>query len=206
MKICIKCNIDKEFICYNKAKQNKDGLRGDCIICEREYKKEYRLNNAEKIRETLKKYYLNNSEKIKETSKQYHLNNPEKTSRNNKKYIKRNKHKINEYNKKRKLIDPLFKLSGNTRSLIKQSFTRGGYSKKSKTFKILGCSFEEFKIYLERQFIKGMNWENQGKWHMDHIYPISLAKDEEHLIRLNHYTNFQPLWAEDNIRKGNKIV
>ena len=51
-----------------------------------------------------------------------------------------------------------------------------------------------------------MSWENAGQWHYDHIYPVSLAKDEEELIRLNHYTNFQPLWAEDNLRKGSKII
>lgn len=80
-----------------------------------------------------------------------------------------------------------------------------GYSKTSKTYKILGCSYEEFKQYLESQFTNGMTWENAGEWHLDHIYPVSLATDEEHLIKLNHYTNFQPMWAEDNLKKGNRI-
>ena len=89
--------------------------------------------------------------------------------------------------------------------MIWVSIKNKGYSKKSKTNKILGCDFETFKAHLERQFTKGMNWSNQGKWHLDHIYPISLAKDENHFIELNHYTNFQPLWAFDNFSKGNKI-
>ena len=80
------------------------------------------------------------------------------------------------------------------------------YHKNSKTKEILGCSFEKFKVHLEKQFKDDMSWENQGKWHLDHIYPVSLAKDEEELIKLNHYTNFQPLWAFDNISKGNKII
>ena len=50
-----------------------------------------------------------------------------------------------------------------------------------------------------------MTWENQGEWHFDHIIPISSAQTEEEVIKLNHYTNFQPLWAEDNLRKSNKI-
>ncbi len=50
-----------------------------------------------------------------------------------------------------------------------------------------------------------MNWNNHDLWHLDHIYPVSLAKDENHLIELNHYTNFQPLWAVDNIKKSNKL-
>jgi hypothetical protein len=52
--------------------------------------------------------------------------------------------------------------------------------------------------------VEEMSWENQGEWHLDHIMPISLAKTEEEVIKLNHYTNFQPLWAEDNVRKSNK--
>jgi hypothetical protein len=210
MKKCIKCEENKTTLEFNKAKVNKDGLKGICIICEKKYKKEYRLNNAEKIRKTLKEYYLNNSEKIKETSKLFQLNNLEKTKSYRKKYILNNidRKRINNrlYNKKRRENEPLFKLSGNTRTLIHQSFTRNGYTKNSKTFKILGCTFIEFKNYLENKFTKDMSWENQGKWHLDHIYPISLAKDEEHLIQLNHYSNFQPLWAIDNFKKGNKVI
>jgi hypothetical protein len=51
-----------------------------------------------------------------------------------------------------------------------------------------------------------MNWDNRKDWHLDHIYPVSLAKDEQELIKLNHYTNFQPLWAIENMSKGNKII
>jgi hypothetical protein len=106
--------------------------------------------------------------------------------------------------------DCYFKYASNNlidsfRTLISGSFYRKGYTKKSRTYQILGCTFEEFKLHIEKQFTIGMNWENKGKWHLDHIYPISLAKDEEELIRLNHYTNFQPMWAIDNIKKSNKI-
>ena len=49
-----------------------------------------------------------------------------------------------------------------------------------------------------------MNWENTGKWHLYHTKPLKLAETEEDVIKLNHYTNFQPLWAEDNLKKGSK--
>ena len=120
--------------------------------------------------------------------------------------IKENREKEYKQKKQRLQTDSLFKLTCNIRSLIKISIKNKGYSKKSKTNKILGCDFEIFKAHLEKQFVKGMNWSNYGKWHLDHIYPVSLAKDEQHLIKLNHYTNFQPLWAIDNIKKSNKII
>jgi hypothetical protein len=80
-----------------------------------------------------------------------------------------------------------------------------GFKKNSKTANYLGCTFEEFKIWIENQFQEGMNWDNFSEWHLDHIYPVSRAIDEEHLIVLNYYTNFQPLWAIDNLRKSNKL-
>ena len=69
------------------------------------------------------------------------------------------------------------------------------------------CSVEELKIHLENQFTDGMNWDNQGKWHVDHIIPLKYGNPtlEETIERL-HYTNTQPLWASDNIAKGNRFI
>ncbi len=69
----------------------------------------------------------------------------------------------------------------------------------------IGCSFAELKIHVERQFTKGMTWENRDQWHIDHIIPLSTAKTEEDVIRLNHYTNLRPLWAKDNLAKSDKV-
>ena len=111
-----------------------------------------------------------------------------------------------EYCKNRKKSDSLYKLSIGIRSLILISFKNQFTTKSKKTIEILGCSFEEFKLHLESKFDEKMNWKNQGTyWHMDHIIPISSAETEEDVYRLNHYTNFQPLYWEDNLRKGNKI-
>ena len=120
---------------------------------------------------------------------------------------KNGKEWMNNYMKDRINTDSLFKFKNKVRGLIYQSFKRkknNDWNKKTKTENILGCKFEEFKIYIEKQFTNGMNWENQGKWHLDHIKPLKLAETEEDVIKLNHYTNFQPLWAEDNLKKGSK--
>jgi len=221
MKICIKCKEKKGLSEFKKRKDAKDGYRGECKTCSNKLVYYYKKSNIEKVKEqnrlyriknkeVFKENYIKNKDEVSKKSKLYYLKNSEYIRNKSKKYTIDNKDKINvyrnNYNKKRKLIDPLFKLRCNIRSLIGCSIRIKGYSKKSKTYQILGCTFEDFKVHLEKQFTKGMNWENQGQWHMDHIYPVSLAKDEEELIKLNHYTNFQPLWAIDNLKKGNKII
>ena len=88
-----------------------------------------------------------------------------------------------------------------------------GYIKKSKTNEILGCSFEEFQFHLENKFENWMNWDNRGLyngdfnygWDIDHIIPLSSAKTEDEIIKLNHYSNLQPLCSYTNryIKKDN---
>ena len=92
------------------------------------------------------------------------------------------------------------------RSTILTGIKRGGWKKNGRTQDILGCDYKFFKDFIERQFTKGMNWSNHGEWHLDHVYPISRAESLQHCLDLNHYSNFQPLWATDNMKKSNKIV
>jgi hypothetical protein len=63
-----------------------------------------------------------------------------------------------------------------------------------------------FPSSFQTKFIDGMNWDNRGEWHIDHIIPLSSAKSEEELRKLCHYTNLQPLWEKDNLKKSNKIL
>ena len=190
--------------------------------------KEYRKANADKIKESEKKYYKANSDKIKERKKKYYKANADKIKERKKKYDKANADKIKErkkkynkanadkikewrkeYQKNREKNDPIFKLTNRLRSNIRDTFKRacnGAYVKKSKTVDILGCDMDFFMRYISSKFQKGMTFENYGEWHLDHIIPISEANTKEDIIRLNHYTNFQPLWAEDNLTKSDKIV
>lgn len=104
---------------------------------------------------------------------------------------------------KKKLSEcEVYAMKSRVRGLITKCIRAGGYTKRSRTQAILGCTWEEFKTHIERQFTKGMNWDNRGEWHLDHIVPISSATTEDEVIALNHFTNFRPMWAKDNIRKG----
>jgi hypothetical protein len=124
------------------------------------------------------------------------------------KYYHNNKRKIMDkkkvYHKKRRTEEPLFRLQYNLRNRITTAFNRKNIVKGSKTENMLGCDWFFLQKYIQNKFTEGMTWENYGEWHIDHIKPLALAKTEDELIKLNHYTNLQPLWAEENILKGDK--
>lgn len=190
MKKCSKCKIEKSINDFSKDKNKKDGLQHRCKDCNKDYFKKYYINNKEHLLNKFCNYRICN----KDNRKKYVLNNREKINKNRR-----------EYFKNRKKTDLIFKFKCNIRTLIKNSFKRIDCQRKSnKSEKILGCTFEEFKIHIEKQFTEGMSWSNQGEWYLDHIKPLALAKTKEDVIQLNHYTNFQPLWAEENWAKGSK--
>lgn len=185
-----------------------------------EYNKKYRLNHKEYFMMKNKEYHIVNKENISERKKKYYLDNMEKICEHKRIYYLDNKKKINKQSVKhvneRKTHDDLFKLKSNIRSLIISSMKLKGYKKLSKTQNILGCTFEEFKTYLESKFEPWMNWNNYGNWNghtkelniswdIDHIIPLSTATTEEEMLKLNHYTNLQPLCSYINryVKNGN---
>jgi hypothetical protein len=179
-----------------------------------EFNKKYREKNKETLSEQKKLYYEQNKEEILVKRKEYYESMTsnedfrkvlrERTRINTKSYRDRNKEMLSQKIKDKKKSDPLFRLSDSIRTLIWISINKMGYKKNSKTSNILGCSFEEFKSYIESQFNDNMTWENYGEWHLDHKTPVSWAETEEQVYELNKYTNFQPLWEFDNLSKGNK--
>ncbi|MDD4242758.1 MAG: hypothetical protein PHG08_00460 [Bacilli bacterium] len=205
MKKCSKCGVEKDESEFGKDVRHKDGLQGSCKLCVAKIKQDWAENNPEKVIKSAKEWNEKNPEEAKIRAKEWRKNNPEYDKEHSKQYRESNPEYMKEYFKNRRKNDPLFKLSGNIRNLINVVFKNSGYKKSSRTSAILGCTYEEFQLHIEKQFADGMHWGNQGKWHLDHIYPVSRAVDEQHLLQLNHYTNFQPLWAEENLKKGNKI-
>jgi len=177
----------------------------------REYYKEYRRKNSEVIKKKSKEFRKNNKELVAEWRRNYYNNlsddDKNKIREKKKKLYHKNNYKRNKlkYVNNKLLNDNFFKLKFNLRTLIRNSIKRGYTTKSKKTIEILGCSFDKFRIYIQSMFDENMNWENQGTyWHMDHIIPISSAETEEDVYMINHYTNFQPLYWLDNLKKGNK--
>jgi hypothetical protein len=114
--------------------------------------------------------------------------------------------KVVNYRRRRIERDPLYKAKHRLRTLMTQKFMKKKYTKESKCFDILGIEWEGFKTYIESKFKDGMSWENYGEWEYDHIIPVSIANNVDELYKLNRYTNFQPLWKEENKIKSNKII
>ncbi len=99
-------------------------------------------------------------------------------------------------------VDPIYAMTIIVRGSIRDAISRMGYTKRNRTYEILGCSWEFFKGYIEAKFQDGMTWENRGEWEIDHIVPVSSASTEEEVLKLNHYKNLQPLWKWQNREKG----
>lgn len=160
-----------------------------------EEKEILKKQKEEKRKDYVKEYYQKNKSKILEQSKVYFKENQKDKQRKN-----------NERYKQRRAEDPVFKLRGNVRRGILGILKKKGFCKKSRTYEILGCSFEEFKLYLESKFEPWMNWDNYGLyngelnygWDIDHIIPVSSAITEEGVLKLNHYSNLQPLCGKIN--------
>ncbi len=175
-KVCFKCKSEKNQSDFHKDKNRKDGLFSYCKNCVLEKQKKYNIDNRLKIKEyrtvynnenavviakNIKRYYNENRSKILKQCKNYREINIQKTKENQKKYYETNKEKIirktSEYRNARLKTDSLFRLKKTIRTRVINSIKLKGYTKKSKTYEILGCEYEFFREYIESQFKKGMN-------------------------------------------------
>ena len=133
----------------------------------------------------------------------------------NKKYAQSEKGKAKQskilraYYRRRIKKDPAFKLSRIMRNRLQTFLKRKGLNKSNKTMELVGCSKDFLREHLEKQFKPGMNWSNHNfrGWHVDHIVPLSKldCSDPDQLKRACHYSNLQPLWAEENFKKHNSL-
>lgn len=220
VKKCSKCKEEKHVSEFSKRKTRNNILQSQCKICinkaakeyyqtNKEYHKEYAKKNKEAQREYHKEYREKNIEHIKKQQKEHRIKNINTYKEYIKEYSKNNRESLNEYQKEYRTnkykTNPLFALISRLRSRTYIAFKTGGYKKTSKTYEILGADFKIVYKHIEEQFTKGMSWDNMKEWHIDHIIPLASANTEEDLINLCHYTNLQPLWAEDNLSKGASI-
>lgn len=175
----------------------------NCLPCQRIKGKNKRLKSIGKVTYSEKIKNPKIKEALKIAQKKYKLKNKEEIQK-----------RIRIWKKNKIIENPSYVLHNNIRSLISNAFIKNNSHKNSKTVEILGCSIKEFKNHIESKWENWMNWDNYGKipkiinerWELDHIIPISTAKTEKDIIKLNHYTNFQPLCSYTNrFIKRNKL-
>lgn len=177
MKCCTKCLKEKELFEFHK--NGRGGLHSHCKSCKNKYSKQYRkiFNDCW------------DKKKRAEYNKQWRMNNKEH---------------ISAKQKEKRDSNTTYKLAGNCRTRIGCFIRQKGFSKNSSTRQMIGCNWKALKKHLELQFKKGMSWGNYGSdWHIDHVIPLVRSDRGFYSVEeLCHFTNLQPLWANDNIVKG----
>lgn len=223
-KICTGCEKVKKLSEFSKnSRHTGNRLKSRCKLCISIYNKKYRDENKEKIKVKKKQDYEDNKEYILTRNKNWYKNNKIKMDKylkeyriDNKKQIQlkvkeykiRNKEKINKQSVQKRKDDNNFKILVNLRTRLSKALK--GQSKSKNTLDLLGCNIEELKIHFEAQFTKDMNWDNYGLngWEIDHRIPCAsydLSNKKQQKVCF-HYSNLQPMWAEENRSKADKIL
>jgi hypothetical protein len=220
MKICTKCNVEQPLDNFSKDSKGKFGVKSRCKACIKEYDikynkvnidkaQQYYIDNKARINEQSKQYYTLNRKELLEKQTQYGKDNPKVRRKSTAKYLKSNPEYYNNYRKQRYYNDPQFKLRIILGNRLNDVLKKNKTYKTSNIITLLGCSLDEVKEYLEKQFTTDMSWENHGiYWEVDHILPCGYfnLSDVEQQKQCFHYTNLQPLIKTDNRVKSNKVM
>jgi len=168
-------------------------LNGNCVAC----KKEYGI-----------KYYRENAEAIAAYKKEYSQENKEAIAARHREYSQENKGRRNEYKKNRRKYDEGFRMEEMCRNMLQRTLKATKMSKTSKTYKALGYNGEDLLTHLEALFQPSMTWYNQHLWHIDHSYPVSryIKDGEADPAVINALSNLIPMWADDNMAKGDMTL
>ena len=202
-KRCSGCGEVKPVSEFNKNRTRKDGLNCYCKECNKEYQREWAKNNSEKVKESSRKGSRKWTRNNPEYYKSWYKNNPEyhkEWRENNPKKVR----KINRKNKKRRMSIPKNRLNKNISYLIWFSLKQ---NKKGNHWEnLVDYTLKNLEAHLENLFEDGMNWKNMGKWHIDHIRPVSSfnfsSYEDKAFKECWALSNLQPLWAKENWEKN----
>ena len=225
-KLCLRCGETKIADLFTKDKRKRGGLGYACKECQKEYNKQYRINNYEHLIEVSRKWKRdhrqeclayndlwakNNPERYKENGRNWVKNNLEKVKQAQKKFYKNNPDKIRAWTRitsARLRSTPIGKLRRNISTMICNALKGRKAGRHWECF--VDYTLNELKIHLEKLFNIGMDWNNYGKngWEVDHKHPIALFdfNDIKEIRKCWALDNLQPLWSRDNKKKGKKLI
>lgn len=169
-------------------------------LCQTCNSRKWRRENPDKYLIGRTRWYEENKEKEIAKAIAWNKANPAAYKKNRAKWSKESNYTMNRYNS-----DLNFKLKVILRNRLLQSVKTD--AKAGSAVSDLGCSIEDFKKYLEAKFIIGMTWDNIGQWHLDHVVPLASfdLTDRAQFLKACHYSNMQPLWKEDNLKKSDSV-
>ncbi len=208
-KICSKCGVEKPIAEYHKARDCKLGVRAHCKAClcrdARNSHHAKRDENVAKMRERR----ASDPEAVREYHRNYYAENTERRRAYLRKWREANREGYLDSaarSHRKRYADPQKRLEAAIRAGVHKKLSGSG--KSARTFELLGFTPDQLKGHLERQFAKGMTWANFGKWHVDHVMPLSSfdyeSADDEQFRRAWALSNLRPLWADKNLSKGAK--
>lgn len=189
MKECKRCKCSKSYDMFNKRSDQKDGLDYYCKTCVSEINKINREKNRDVLAQKKKEHY----EKNREHYAKYKSD-----------WKRRNRERINENERKYRIENPISAFVCSFRGRLRKvlHYKKDG---RPRSIDFIGCSTDMLRSHIESMFKDGMNWNNYGEWHIDHIIPLDCANDMDEVYTLCHYSNLQPLWWYDNLKKSSKM-
>jgi len=211
-KTCWKCGHEKAVSEFYPQRRAKDGLQRFCKPCGLAIGQARYQANKEKLRpiyvERSKQWAANNRERYKEivrrSNARQRAKNPERIRAAVSKWAKSNRSRINARKRELYRSNPKYATLHRLRNRLIKLLRKSGKSESVSS--LLGCSTESFRTYFESRFEPGMTWEAflRGEIHIDHIVPCALfdLTKPEHRKVAFHFSNLQPLWAVDNLRKS----
>ena len=206
VKYCSGCGEVKPISAFHRKTGAKDGLQTYCRVCKNARDRDWQQANPALVRKYNQRRRAAHPNLARDSARQYRKERPDRTRDAVHRYSRNHRDCIRIRERLRRQQDPIHRLVCNLRTRLSRA-VRGKY-KGGSAVRDLGCSIEELMVHLSSMFALGMSRDNYGQWQIDHIVPLAsfdLTKPTQ-VKRACHYTNLQPLWAEDNARKGAQLV
>lgn len=196
VKRCTRCDEVKDLSEYHSARLGAGGVAARCKSCAGILRREWYQGAAEAQRAVAAAWADKNRERKQAANKAWRLANPDRCRANGRRQDGRRR------------ATPAGKIAHRVSVNVRQCLVRQGRTKGGRTFDALGYTPAELMAHLERQFLKGMSWENMGEWHIDHIAPLASfnleAVGSDEFKRAWGLPNLRPMWGADNMRKHAK--
>ncbi len=181
-KYCRGCSKWKNLDLFSFSNDKWDKLKTNCISCRLFKSKQYRAQLSEEHREKILLKKRIRAKRYQKSGRRDYVRN-----------LRRER-------------DPKYAMLCRLRNRLRAALKSKGIIKTNTTMELCGCSLEELKAHLEQQFVENMSWDNRNEWHVDHIRPCASfdLTDIEQQKQCFHFSNLQPLWAHENLKKSDK--